>query len=96
MAGSKIAVIAGDGIGPEVVAATQEVIAATGLEMDYQDGGVSARRYLREGLLLTDDDLTLIRGCDAVLLGAFGDHRSPGNHGARSCCCGCDSSWISA
>ena len=96
MAGSKIAVIAGDGIGPEVVAATQEVVAATGLELDYQDGGVSARRYLREGLLLTDDDLTLIRGRDAVLLGAFGDHRSPAESWSEKCCCGCDSSWISA
>jgi 3-isopropylmalate dehydrogenase len=59
-------VIAGDGIGPEVVAVTQEVIAATGLELDYQDVGISASRYLREGLLLTDDDVTLIRGCDAA------------------------------
>lgn len=72
-----VAVIAGDGIGPEVIAAAQQVIAATGVELEYLDIPVSAARYLREGVLLTDGDLTAIRGCAAVLLGAVGDPAVP-------------------
>lgn len=69
----RIGVIAGDGIGPEVIAATQEVIAAAGVDLHYVDIPVSARRYLRDGLLLTDEDLEQISSVHAVLLGAVGD-----------------------
>ncbi len=77
MADRTVAVIAGDGIGPEVIAAAQQVLAATGVVLDYHAIPVSAARYLREGVLLTDDDLIAIRACDAVLLGAVGDPAVP-------------------
>ena len=77
VAEARVAVIAGDGIGPEVISAAQEVLAATGVALHYEDIPVSTRRYLREGLLLTDEDLADIRRCDAVLLGAVGDPAVP-------------------
>lgn len=70
----RIAVLAGDGIGPEVVAA-----ALPGLPGDAEriHLDVSAERYLATGQLLTDTDLRTIADSDALLFGAIGDPRVP-------------------
>ncbi len=70
-----LAVIAGDGIGPEVIA--QAVIAlraampadTTVTTTDYPFG---AAHYLATGIILGDDDLAALRTHDAILLGAVG------------------------
>jgi 3-isopropylmalate dehydrogenase len=69
---SKIVLLPGDGIGPEVTAPTLEVLAAAGAELDYEEhlfGGVSIDAH---GIALTDDTLAACRAADAVLLAAVG------------------------
>src|SRR5215218_10689220 len=67
----RIVVLAGDGIGPEIVAAAREVLDALG-EFSYDErlmGGCSIDEH---GTALTDEVLEACREADAVLLGAVG------------------------
>src|SRR5581483_2360096 len=68
----RIAVIGGDGIGPEVVAEAVKVGRATGVAFDTTDYDLGADRYLRTGEVLPDSVLEELRGHDAILLGAVG------------------------
>ena len=72
----KIAVIAGDGIGPEVVDASLEVLKAaapaSGLKYETTDFPFSAAHFLETGHILDEDDITSLRAYDAILLGAVG------------------------
>jgi 3-isopropylmalate dehydrogenase len=70
--GHRVAVIAGDGIGPEVVAEALKVVRATGVALDTVDYDLGGARYLRTGDVLPDDVLEELRGADAILLGAVG------------------------
>lgn len=67
----RIAVLPGDGIGPEVIEAALEVVADHDLTMI--DAG--ADRYLATGELLTSSDMDAIESSDALLFGAVGDPR---------------------
>ena len=73
----KLAVIGGDGIGPEVVAEAVNVLDAVvpGVEKTSYDLG--ARRYHATGELLPDSVLKELREHDAILLGAVGDPSVP-------------------
>jgi 3-isopropylmalate dehydrogenase len=77
----RIAILPGDGIGPEIMAATREVLNATGdFEIDERlIGGASIDAY---GVPLTEETLAACRRADAVLLGAVGgpkwDSTDPG------------------
>lgn len=68
----KLAVIGGDGIGPEVTDEALKVLRALRDDIETTDLDLGARRYLRNGELLTDEDLALLREHDAILLGAIG------------------------
>ncbi|GHD48703.1 3-isopropylmalate dehydrogenase [Mycetocola manganoxydans] len=72
----KLAVIPGDGIGPEVIAEAVKVLSAVTRESDVSfdttEFSLGATRYLETGDVLTDDDLDAIRSHDAILLGAVG------------------------
>ena len=68
----KIGVIAGDGIGPEVIAEALKVARAAGAELDTVDYDLGGARYLRTGEVLPDSVLDELRGLDAILLGAVG------------------------
>lgn len=68
----KLAVIGGDGIGPEVTAEALKVLRAVRGDIEVTDYDLGARRYLRNGELLTEDDLASLREHDAILLGAIG------------------------
>jgi 3-isopropylmalate dehydrogenase len=68
----RVAVIGGDGIGPEVVAVALDVVRAAGVELDAVDYDLGGARYLRTGEVLPDPDLEALRGYDAILLGAVG------------------------
>jgi 3-isopropylmalate dehydrogenase len=78
----QIAVLGGDGVGPEVTEASLEVLRATAerfgheFSADVQDVGYAA--YERAGTPLPEETLTACRNADAVLLGAVGDPRSDG------------------
>jgi len=68
----RIAVIGGDGIGPEVVAEAIKVVRATGVEIDTTDYDLGAARYVRTGEVLPDHVLPELRDHDAIMLGAVG------------------------
>jgi 3-isopropylmalate dehydrogenase len=68
----RIAVIGGDGIGPEVCAEALKVVAAAGVELATTEFDLGAARYQRDGTVLTDEMLEELRGYDAILLGAVG------------------------
>ena len=77
----KIAVIGGDGIGPEVTAIALEsirrVTAGSGVEFKTTEFDLGARRYLATGETLTDTDMEELKQHDAILLGAIGDPKVP-------------------
>jgi 3-isopropylmalate dehydrogenase len=68
----RVAVLGGDGIGPEVVAAALEVVAAAGVAVTTTPFDLGAARYLRDGFVLDDATLDALRDFDAILLGAIG------------------------
>jgi 3-isopropylmalate dehydrogenase len=68
----RIAVIGGDGIGPEVTAEALKVMEAAGVALDTTDFDLGGARYLRDGEILSDATLADLRHYDAILLGAVG------------------------
>jgi 3-isopropylmalate dehydrogenase len=68
----RVAVIGGDGIGPEVLAEALKVIEAAGVSLDTTFFELGADHYLRTGEVLPDATLEALRGYDAILLGAVG------------------------
>ena len=77
MSAHSIGVIAGDGIGPEVIAEALKVVRAAGVELDPTDYDLGGRRYLRTGEVLPDAVLEELRGHEAILLGAVGTPEVP-------------------
>ncbi len=76
---TRLAVIGGDGIGPEVTAEALKVLRAAAPEVtfDTTDYDLGARRWHRTGETLPDAVLEEVRGHDAILLGAVGDPSVP-------------------
>src|SRR5688572_8474958 len=68
----QIAVIGGDGIGPEVTAEALKVMDAAGVELHTTEFDLGGARYLRDGEILSDATLDQLRKFDAILLGAVG------------------------
>ncbi len=73
----KLAVIGGDGIGPEVVAEALKVLAAAGIKVEETSYDLGARHWHRTGETLPDSVLDDIRQHQAILLGAVGDPSVP-------------------
>jgi 3-isopropylmalate dehydrogenase len=77
----RIALIPGDGIGPEVVAEGLKVLDAVagsvGLKYETETYDLGARRWHATGEVFPDSVLDELRGCDAILLGAVGDPSVP-------------------
>jgi 3-isopropylmalate dehydrogenase len=78
---ARIGVIAGDGVGPEVVAEALAVLDRVaehhGLDLELARFDLGAERYLRTGEALPEAEVEKLRECDALLLGAVGDPRIP-------------------
>src|SRR5690348_16258270 len=76
-----LAVVAGDGIGTEVVEqgllVLEQALHGTGTSVRTTDFDLGARRWHATGETLTDEDLAAIRTHDAILLGAIGDPTVP-------------------
>lgn len=68
----KLAVIGGDGIGPEVIAEALKVLHAVRNDVAETTFNLGAERYLASGDILTEEDLASLREHDAILLGAIG------------------------
>ena len=77
----KIAVIGGDGIGPEVtdlaLKAMQLATRGSGVEFKTTEYDLGARRYHATGETLTEADMDSLKQHDAILLGAIGDPQVP-------------------
>ncbi|MGV0716495.1 3-isopropylmalate dehydrogenase [Mycolicibacterium sp. XJ662] len=73
----KLAIVAGDGIGPEVVGEAVKVLDAVLPGVDKTHYDLGARRYHASGEVLPDSVLDELRGHDAILLGAIGDPSVP-------------------
>jgi 3-isopropylmalate dehydrogenase len=72
-----IAVIGGDGIGPEVTAEAIKVVHAAGVPIETTDFDLGGSRYLRDGEILSDETLEQLRAFDCILLGAVGTPEVP-------------------
>ncbi|MEG3145405.1 3-isopropylmalate dehydrogenase [Sphingomonas sp. RT2P30] len=68
-----IALLAGDGIGPEVIAETLRVLEALDLDLTFEEALVGGAAYHATGHPLPQATLDLARRADAVLFGAVGD-----------------------
>ena len=80
----RIAIIPGDGIGPEVIAQAVNVIQASGADVELTHFDWSANRYLADGVTVPPDGFAMLeRDFDAILLGAFGDPRVASNIHAK-------------
>ena len=84
----RIAVIPGDGIGPEVIAEALRVLQhlreTRRLELEFTNFDWGAEKFLKEGITLPEGSLEkLSADFDAILAGAFGDPRVPSNKHAE-------------
>jgi 3-isopropylmalate dehydrogenase len=73
----KLAVIAGDGIGPEVIGEALSVLDAVLPGVDKTNYDLGARRYHATGEVLPEGVIDELRTHDAILLGAIGDPSVP-------------------
>jgi 3-isopropylmalate dehydrogenase len=71
----KVAVLPGDGIGPEVIAQARRVLLALELPIEMQEAAVGGAGYEASGDPLPAKTLQLAKDADAVLFGAVGDPR---------------------
>jgi len=75
----RVAVIAGDGAGPEVIAEARKAVDALALDLEWHELPWGTDHYHEHGAMMPPDALDLVRGYDAVLLGAVG-HPSVPDH----------------
>ncbi len=68
----KIAVLPGDGIGPEVTAEAVKVLKVSGADLSFQEALIGGAAYDATGDPLPGETLVLCRECDAALMGAVG------------------------
>ncbi|RKQ87695.1 3-isopropylmalate dehydrogenase [Solirubrobacter pauli] len=67
-----IALLPGDGIGPEVATAAIEVLNAVATDLTYDEHKVGGAGIDEYGVAMTDDTMAACKASDAVLLGAVG------------------------
>ena len=73
----RVAVIPGDGAGPEVVAEARKAVDALGLDLTWHELPWGTAYYHEHGTMMPPDALETVRPYDAVLLGAVGDPSVP-------------------
>ncbi|MCX6677178.1 MAG: isocitrate/isopropylmalate dehydrogenase family protein [Methanothrix sp.] len=77
-AGSKkVAVVAGDGIGPEVVESALAVLDAVGAQFERVPVEIGLARWKRTGQAMSNEDLEGLKECDCILFGAIGTPPDP-------------------
>jgi 3-isopropylmalate dehydrogenase len=80
----RIAVIAGDGIGKEVIPQAVNVMQAAGAAVNLTSFDWGADRYLADKITVPPDGFAMLaRDFDAILMGAIGDPRVPSNIHAK-------------
>ncbi len=73
----RLAIVAGDGVGPEVIGEAVRVLDAALPDVEKTSYDLGARRYHATGEVLPDSVLNELRAHDAILLGAIGDPSVP-------------------
>jgi methanogen homoisocitrate dehydrogenase len=73
-----VAVVRGDGIGPEVVESALIVLAAAGAQFEQVSVDIGLGRWKRTGIAMAEEDLQTIKECDCVLFGAITTPPDPG------------------
>jgi tartrate dehydrogenase/decarboxylase / D-malate dehydrogenase len=73
----RIAVLPGDGVGPEVTAEARKAVDALGLSIEWTELPWGSTFFHAHGRMMGADALDILRGHDAVLLGAIGDPSVP-------------------
>jgi tartrate dehydrogenase/decarboxylase/D-malate dehydrogenase len=73
----RVAIVPGDGAGPEVVAEARKVVDALGLDLTWHELPWGTSHYHEHGAMMPADALTKVREYDALLLGAVGDPSVP-------------------
>ncbi|MEM6926850.1 MAG: 3-isopropylmalate dehydrogenase [Myxococcota bacterium] len=91
---ARVAVIGGDGIGPEVITEGLRLLRAAadheGFDVEIEELDLGAERYLRDGTTMPPETMQHFRDdVDAILLGALGDRRVPSNVHAKDILLGC-------
>src|SRR5947199_5790931 len=71
----RVAVLPGDGIGPEIIAQAEKVLRKLALPLEFEHAPVGGAGYAAGGDPLPADTLRLAKDADAVLFGAVGDAR---------------------
>jgi len=71
----RVAVLPGDGIGPEIVAQARKVLEKLNLKIQFQEAAVGGAGVAAAGEPLPPETLRLAKGADAILFGAVGDPR---------------------
>lgn len=80
----RVAVIAGDGIGQEVVPEALKTVRATGADVEFTELDWGAERFLRDRTTVPPDGFAMLgRDFDVILAGAFGDPRVKTNIHAK-------------
>ena len=73
----EIAILQGDGIGPEVTAEAIKVLKSIGIDFKFTFGEVGSRAYNETGTPIPDETKMICERADAVLLGAIGHSYAP-------------------
>jgi tartrate dehydrogenase/decarboxylase/D-malate dehydrogenase len=73
----KIALLPGDGIGPEVIAETRKAVDATGLDIEWTELLWGSAYWHEHGWMMPEDGIETLRAYDAILMGAVGDPSVP-------------------
>ncbi len=69
----KIALLPGDGVGPEVIAEARKAVDATGLAVEWTELPWGSAYWHEHGRMMPEDGIETLRAHDAILMGAVGD-----------------------
>ena len=73
----KIALLPGDGVGPEVIAEARKAVDATGVAVEWVELPWGSAYWHEHGRMMADDAIDELRRYDAILMGAVGDPSVP-------------------
>ena len=73
----RVALLPGDGVGPEVVAEARKAVDALGISIDWTELPWGSAYFHEHGRMMPEDGLDTLQSHDAVLLGAIGDPSVP-------------------
>lgn len=68
MSVKRIAVVPGDGIGPEVISSALRVLDATGFDSELVEFEIGYNRWQRDGVAISDDDMDELKNAIAYYL----------------------------